>query len=211
MIDDLFVRWVVTALFAFAAAECVYTVVTGRFSPTRLVSQLLHVVMAVAMIAMAWPAGLALPTTGPMLFFLVATVWFVIIAAAQAGHRGVNLYHGAMMLAMAWMYAVMGGDLSPVPAEGSSQSTHGGPMSMPGMPGMLMPGMDANHTAGPPPFVVGLNALCAGVFGVATVWWLVRVATYRRADPDSSNRHGVGMSAQAMMAAGMAVMFGLMV
>lgn len=117
MIQDLLLRWVVTVLFALSAAESVYAMATGRRVWTHIVSHSLHFVMAVAMVVMAWPSGAALPTSGPMVFFLLATVWFVGVTLVQSGHRGINAYHAAMMLAMAWMYAVMGGGLLPTPAE----------------------------------------------------------------------------------------------
>ncbi len=213
VILDVSLRWVVTALFVISAAECLYTLLIGRRTWTQVVSQGLHVLMAVAMIVMAWPAGAALPTTGPMLVFLAATLWFILIALAQAGHRGVNVYHAAMMLAMAWMYAEMSGDLSPAPSEGLDQGASAGAhhASMPGMPGMEMPGVDPGAMQGPPPFVVGLNWICAVGFTVAAVWWSIRLAMRWRADPAVSARHLVGLAAQAMMAAGMAVMFAVLV
>ena len=87
MIDDLFLRWVVTALFVLSAAECVYAITAGRRQWAHTIGHLLHFVMAVVMAVMAWPRGAALPTTAPMVFFLLATIWFVVIALIQSGHR----------------------------------------------------------------------------------------------------------------------------
>ena len=93
MIQDLVLRWIVTTLFVVSAVESLYAIATGRRVWTHVIAQLLHVAMAVAMVAMAWPWGAALPTAGPMVFFLLATVWFVIVTLAQSGHRGINAYH----------------------------------------------------------------------------------------------------------------------
>jgi hypothetical protein len=212
VIVDVSLRWIVTVLFVVSAAECLYALLAGRRTWTQVISQALHVLMAVAMIAMAWPAGAGLPTTGPMLFFLAATLWFILIALAQAGHRGVNAYHAAMMLAMAWMYAVMSGALLPAPSEGIDQTGSAGAHhgSMPGMPGMAMPDVDPSAAQGSPPFIVGLNWLFFLGFTVAAAWWLIRLVTRRRADPDASAHQLVGIAAQAMMAAGMALMFAVM-
>src|ERR1700747_3036493 len=121
MIQDVFLRWIVTALFVLSAAECVFAIATGRLTWTQIVSRLLHLIMSVAMVAMAWPRGAALPTTGPMVFFLLAAVWFVAVGLTGVGHLILNGYHALMMLAMAWMYAVMNGNLLP----GQRGAAHG--------------------------------------------------------------------------------------
>ena len=115
MVHDLTLRWVVTVLFGLSAAECAFAIATGHRTWTLTVGRLLHVVMAVSMGVMAWPKGAELPTTEPMIFFLLATAWFAVIALTPpgAGHRLVNGYHALMMLAMSWMYAVMNGHVLP--------------------------------------------------------------------------------------------------
>ena len=211
MILDVTLRWIVTGLFVISAGECTYALLTGRRTPANVLSQGLHVAMALAMAVMAWPAGAALPTTGPTLFFVAATLWFVVLVFAHAGHRAVNAYHAAMMLAMVWMYAVMSGDLLPAEAQGLDGAGSAGAhhASMPGMPGMEMPASDAG-AAGSPPFITGLNWIFAVGFTVATVGWLIRLVMRRRADPHASAPQLVGIGAQAMMAAGMAIMFAVM-
>lgn len=204
MIEDLFLRWIVTALFVVSAAVCVYAIAVDRRSRTRAVGLSLHVVMAIAMTIMAWPSGAALPTTGPMIFFLVATVWFVVVAFAQSGHRAMNAYHASMMLAMAWMYAVMSGGLLPVPSEGSG---HGGGHGGHGGHHAAMSGMS---NPADPPFITGLNWICTVGFAVAAVWWLYRYFVERKGEPTELSQRLLGIAAQVMMAAGMAVMFGVM-
>src|SRR5271156_1226636 len=103
--------------------------------------------MSVAMALMAWPWGAELPTTGPMVFFLLAALWFAVVAltGAGAGHRVINGYHCLMMLAMAWMYALMNGQLVPRRSSGD----HGGSAPGMNMPGMEMPGMDMSGSGAP--------------------------------------------------------------
>lgn len=205
MIEDLLLRWVVTALFVISAAECAWALVLARRSWTQFVSHGLHLVMAVAMAVMAWPWGAALPTIEPMVFFLLATGWFAVRTLAMAGHRVANAYHAAMMLAMAWMYAVMSGTLVPRPADGVGPAAgHGGHHG-----GHAMPGADAS-AASAPPFIDALNWLCALGFAVATLCWLYLYFARRRAQPTSPASSFFGTACQAMMAAGMSIMFAVM-
>ncbi len=210
MIHDLTLRWVVTILFGLSAAECLATLFTGDRRWVGTVSNVLHVVMAVAMAVMAWPWGAELPTTAPMVFFLLAAVWFVVltVSSAGAGHRLANGYHGLMMLAMAWMYAVMNGNILP----GRSEDLH----TMPGghMHGMDMPGMDMSgageSASGSPAWITAINWLLAVGFAVATVCWLYRFFTIRRSGAAELLQGRFGVLCMSMMAAGMAIMFGVM-
>ncbi len=113
MIADLALRWVVTVLFALSAVECTYALLGSRGRPGAAVGQLLHLAMAIAMMVMAWPRGAELPTLGPMYFFLAAAVWFLagLLRSGTTQGRVVDGYHAAMMLAMAWMYAAMNGNV----------------------------------------------------------------------------------------------------
>jgi hypothetical protein len=178
--------------------------------------------MAIAMAVMAWPRGAELPTRAPMIFFLVAAVWFAVITVRSAGHRAANAYHALMMLAMSWMYAAMGGLKL---TAGESDSMAGMPgMDMPGMPGM--PGMPDMQTSSGHAGHAGhsgagghggsdsldwvgmLNWVCTIGFGVATAFWLYRLIT-ARLQPSESDQI-LGILCQLAMAAGMAIMFGVM-
>ena len=182
MIHDLALRWLVTLLFAFSAGVCLSAIVANRHSPASLVSHCLHAVMAIAMAVMAWPRGAELPSGAPMIFFAAAAVWFAVVTVRTAGHRAANVYHTLMMLAMAWMYAAMGG----LPL-GASESV----AEMAGMPGMSGPdgaapssghaghGGHGSHTAAghtghagadPAAWVGVLNWICAVGFAAAAAF-----------------------------------------
>jgi len=220
VIQDLALRWVVTLLFGLSAAGLVFVIASGHLWWTSMVGHVLHVVMAVAMAVMAWPEGAKLPTTGPMVFFLFAAAWFAVIALtrAEVGHRVSNSYHSLMMLAMAWMYAVMNGQLLP----GQSSLHHPSPMPEMNMPGMEMPGMEMSGKGrsdmhgstvdnGYPAWITAINWVITIGFALATVFWIYRYfAGRQRRDSAECEDHRLGVVCQAMMAAGMAIMFGLM-
>ncbi|KAA0080801.1 DUF5134 domain-containing protein [Mycolicibacterium sp. P9-64] len=207
MIHDLFLRWIVTGLFVLSAAECVFALATGHRAWTHAVGHVLHLVMAVAMAVMAWPKGAALPTIAPMVFFLLATGWFVIAAFAGVAHRLINGYHALMMFAMAWMYAVMNGSLLP----GQQVAHHDAGPASPVMAGMDMSGSDVD-AAGMvyPAWIAAIDWFWTIGFALATLWWINRYFVDRQAAPTLPSHRHFGVACQAMMAAGMAIMFGVM-
>jgi len=208
VITDLTLRWVVTVLFILSAVECAYAVVVGRRTAMFAIGQVLHLTMAVAMAVMAWPRGAELPTVAPMIFFLLAWMWFVAAAVIDPRHWAGNLYHAAMMFSMAWMYGVMNGQILPGHARSGGSSGHHHGADMPGMDMPDMP-MDTAGESGPLPYIAAINWLWAVGFAIAAVWWLYRYCAVarRRAAPRYAR---LGPLGQAMMAAGMAVMFGVM-
>jgi uncharacterized protein DUF5134 len=115
LMGDIALRWVVTLLYGASTATYVYILVAQRGRWTNPVNHLLHLVMSVAMISMAWGVGMSLPTFAPMIFFLLAGLWFGRTAgrtSTPAGDRLTNGYYAVMMAAMAWMFAVMSGGLA---------------------------------------------------------------------------------------------------
>ena len=217
MVADLTLRWIVTVLFVAGAAASVYAVVVGRRTPRIVVGQGLHVVMSVAMVVMAWPQGAGLPTAAPMVFFLLATAWFVAAAVMDPDHWASSVYHAVMMLAMAWMYAVMNGRILPGQADGDSSGGHHhhGPVAT-DMPAMdhgsvgTMPAMD-HGSVGTPPYIEVVNWFAAVGFGLAAVWWLYRYIVRRRSLPMAPADSCLGELGQALMAAGMSIMFVVMI
>src|SRR5258705_9589734 len=112
MINDLLLRWVVTALSALSGVESALAIVTDRRAWTLVVRDGLRLVMAIAMAVMAWPVGTRLAETGPAVFFLLAAVWFAtaaVVTGRTIAQRSVWGYHAVTMVAMAWMLAVMNG------------------------------------------------------------------------------------------------------
>ena len=121
------------------------------------------------------------------------------------------------------MYAAMGG--IPLQKAGSSEDAAMTGMDMPDMPGM--PGMNAGsghaghagHSGGqaaghsgaePATWIATLNWLCTIGFTVAAVFWLYRFITARLKPSEDGSHQSVGILCQLAMAAGMAIMFGVM-
>lgn len=243
MIDSVALRWVVTILFALAAAQCVYLLVARRMPWTSRVGHVLHLVMSVAMLVMAWPFSMSWPTLGPMVFFIVAAVWFLATllrpGAADAADdcgcvpptatvfgRVAAVYHAAMMAAMAWMYAVMNGDVLPGAGSVSSGALAAGPVGssplilahdhgdMGDMGGMDMPGMGGGHMShsSGPAYVAPVNWILAVGFALAAAYWLYLYFDRRR-QPGASDDvlSFAGDLCQVFMALGMSLMFFVMV
>lgn len=167
MIDGLFLRWIVTIMFAVAVALSVWSLTRRRLSWQAIVGHVLHIAMSVGMLVMAWPFGASWPTVAPMIFFIVAAVWFLVSlvlpgsgsrpdgcacgAVCTCGDhcgcvpstssvfgRSVAVYHAAMMGAMAWMYAVMNGAVLPGGTTTADTPTHTAGHHAGSMPGMDM-------------------------------------------------------------------------
>lgn len=218
MIEDLALRWTVTILFVITAVECTIAAYGVRQNAMSVVGNSIHVLMSLAMAVMAWPQGAELPRTPPMVFFLLAAVWFAAMMFVGAGRRVGNLYHVAMMLAMAWMYAWMNGDLyddsDPAPHDIARHGSH-----IPGLDhqGMNLPqseeSMDflsglSSTSPDDPVWIESVNWLCAIGFAIATAYWFYRYLTHR-ADSTVDVVSRLGLLCQAMMAGGIATMFGL--
>lgn len=210
MIADLGLRWVVTILFVLSAAECVVAIIGVRRSWTAVVGNCLHLIMAVAMAVMAWPRGAELPTVAPMVFFLLAACWFVWAVVAMARHRAVNGYHVAMMLAMAWMYAAMNGAVLPGRSGAHDHSdTADMTMGADHVDHMQMAGMGSPSST-PAHWITGVNWFWTVGFAVAALVWTYWYFVVRQSRPGEGAHRHFGIACQAMMAAGMAVMFGTM-
>jgi Domain of unknown function (DUF5134) len=198
MIHDIVLRWVVIGLFALTAVEFGVAVVTKPRPWTSAVNHALHFVMAVAMVVMAWPWSTGLPTTGPAVFFLLAALTFgamAIFAIHTTSRRELYAYHGLMMLATAWMYAIM--NSQPMPVRSSTRPD----MSMPGMDMAAMEMPVSNES---PTWFSAVGWIGAVGFALAAVFWTYRYFNERQHE---TLRRSLGDLGQAMMAAGMAIFF----
>jgi hypothetical protein len=213
VIDDLALRWIVTALFAAGIAGYAYIIAAQPIRWTCTVNHLLHLTMSAAMIVMAWPAGMSLPTAAPMAFFFLAAVWFVLApgrVSSGIADRLINSYHAVKMTAMAWMYAVMSGRLP-------GQTYHPTDHTVAASSGMHMAGMDmSGHetpwSAAEPAWITTVNAFASVGFSVAALYWLYRYFDERRSEPVARGARLARLAplCQAFMAAGAAIMFGAM-
>jgi Ca2+/Na+ antiporter len=213
LISGLVLRWIVTVLFGVSIAGYVYVLVAQHGRWVCTVNHLLHLVMSVAMIAMVWPIGMGVPTVGSMVFFLLAAVWFLVVVyrvSSDISDRVTNGYNAVMMTAMAWMYAVMRGNLP------GQTDQHLADQTVSGSPGMEMGGMDMSApelswTPPEPGWITTVNWIAAVGFAVAAVYWLYRYFYFadRATDPASHTAKpaNLGLLSQAFIAAGIAVMF----
>lgn len=202
MIEDLPLRWAVTALFLLSGIG--FALVLDRRSWTSAISHVLHLTMVIAMAVMAWPQGRRLPATPAEVFFLAAAVWFVmtaVLAARVIASRLARGYHAVKMLAMAWMYAVMGGHLTP-------GSAHAAPdMSMPGME--MAEAQESTSEAAHNWIGTG-NWAWVVVFSVAALVWGYRFLKLPRRRGRRCWRKRLGSAVQVMTAVGMAIMFAVL-
>lgn len=143
MIAATGLRWILTALFLLPALFALRaTAAPDRASADR-VGHVLHAVMAAAMAAMVWPWGTDLPAGPQILVFSLGALWFAAAPrfrsprpASPREGLAAAVPHVVMMLAMAWMAAVMDGHAT----------ASGGPGGGHDMPGMDMSGGGAAVT-----------------------------------------------------------------
>lgn len=173
---------VVTCLFAGAAMFSIARLAKSH-SPITQANYGLHLVMSLAMIAMAWPGTTNLLTPVQLLVFAVATLWFVarFVVLIRRGNRrrpALDLYHAVMMATMTLMVMSMrnlGSDMSAM--------SHGG------WPGAALAAM-------------------GGFFAVAVVMWVALLIQRLWGNPPSRLRTRLSGEAiyELAMAAGMAIM-----
>ena len=105
-----------------------------------------------------------------------------------------------MMLATAWMYAIMNGHLLPV--QSSTQHRTQPDMSMPGMD---MPAVNMPASNESPIWFDAVGWIGAVGFAVAAVFWTYRYVIERQ--HEAARCRSLGNLGQAMMAAGMTILF----
>lgn len=179
MIGGTPLRCAVTFLLAVSVAMYAYLAVVQHDRWTCRVGHLLHLVMSVAMVAMVWRVGLGLPAIAPMLFFLLAAVWFVCVAVwtpAASRQRLKTCYYAAMMAAMAWMYAAMSGGV-----PGSVSHVHSRPDSaVMDMPGMKPPSHDMSSAMTGFSWIAAANWIGMLGFAAVALYWSFRFVGERR-------------------------------
>ncbi|MFG2797869.1 DUF5134 domain-containing protein [Streptomyces pseudovenezuelae] len=214
-------RWVLSLMFAVPVVYGAWKVVSPGAGVEARVDHVLHAVMGVLMIAMAWPWGMDVPVLPQVVLFAAGALWFL-AAAPFRGHgtsRGqavsAALPHVVMMGAMAWMVSAM--------APSGSTASDAGPGGMHDMAGMDMSGgsgLASMSLTGAGPVAVAL--LLSIVLGGLGLFWLTQ-ALDRARSQDGEGRPVQGdcsaaadpagalaPTCHAAMALGMAAMFFLL-
>lgn len=212
VMGDLALRWVVTVLFGLSIATYVYILVAQHRRWTSTVNHMLHLTMSAAMILMAWRVGMNL-TVGPMIFFLLAGVWFVRVAgrvSSATRDRLTNCYYAVMMAAMAWMYALMNGSLPGYTGHSPDHARSGSPVM--DMSGMELSAQEIFRTLPGPGWITTVNWIATLGFVVVAVYWPCRYFAERRTNPmpHAAQLAHLEPLCQAFIAAGTALMFGVM-
>lgn len=190
--------WIFTVVFVLAG---VYSLVrlaelhSGSDRSGSRIVELSHLLMSVAMIAMAWtwtggpstPSGIV-----QIVVFGLFTVWFLARLAMPAvgDHRTHDGYHLAMNAAMVWMVAAMPQIMGM--STGGAPSSDGGLAGMPGMGGM--PGMDSGTmTPATPAWATVVSWVFIVLLVASAVLWAVHIArpdTVDDAIPAADERAG---------------------
>ncbi|OPX13081.1 DUF5134 domain-containing protein [Mycobacterium sp. AT1] len=183
-------RWALTGVFVACAGLYLARVLAagGRLAQ---VAWSLHVLMAVAMLAMAWPWGVYVSPLAYVLLFTAGALYFAYLAlfAADIGH---TVYHGVMMASMVVMALVMSSTSLPAaPAVGAMRA---------------MPGMDMAGGSGPgaPPstpiwVIVTCGVAVAFFLGAALRSFFVVIRGPQRPLADLLMAAGMGVSFAALI------------
>jgi hypothetical protein len=196
---------VATIVFSALGVWFAGRVVTGRDVPDR-VSNLLHLLMSGAMVAMPW--SFALPALPQVVVFSAGAFWYAGVAlfrpATDArlglGHgahgRAAGLwYHAGMMLAMVWMAVSM------IPATATAAAHTDG---VEGMPGMTHGALGAAMT-GDVPWALAVSIALGAGFAGAAVW--LATLLIREAAGRAHRLEIADLTASTVMAAGMSYVF----
>ncbi|HTK63045.1 MAG TPA: DUF5134 domain-containing protein [Pseudonocardia sp.] len=197
------VLFLVTGVYAVVRLAAL---ASGVHASVDRAAELSHVVMSVAMIAMAWgwsggpssPSGVL-----QVVFFGLVGLYFLI--GAVRGHRALPAsgYHLVMALAMVWMVATMPLLMG---AAGSSGA------AMEGMPWMTSGGSGATGPADPGahPWVLPVSLVLVVLLLAAGVFWAARAARAARGPVGSLLSPRADAACHAFMSAGMAWMLAAM-
>jgi hypothetical protein len=142
-------RWILTVAFAAAGVFHLVRCVRPQAAGVRT-SEILHLVMCVAMIAMVWPRGASVPAVVWIAVFTVSTGWFVTRAANASGRRMVPAFFATAAATMVWMGASM-------PAQAAPHHDMA----------MARPSGSAGYAA-------WISAGLGGYLVLAAGWWVIR-------------------------------------
>lgn len=132
MLTEPLGQWSFTVVFGLLSLFAAWRAVADRRRVLPLVGHVLHLVMAIAMAAMAWPWWSVVPVAPQVVLFAAAALWFTGVGVAQVtgrlpqqavgGHAPWHQFtHAAMMGAMVWMLVVM----AAAPTTSGGGHTHG--------------------------------------------------------------------------------------
>ncbi|WGD36958.1 DUF5134 domain-containing protein [Lysinibacter sp. HNR] len=205
MITHPVLQWAFTLVFLTIALYFTYRAVIDRTRPVQAVGHALHTVMSVVMVAMAWPWWISTPLISQLVFFVLATIWFLMLlvlqvftrvtaGAALGGGPWHQLLHTLMMFAMVWMIVVMlPDDRDAAPGTGQGQPTSGY-------------GGHSGHGSALPEWAVLSGVAVTTALLVAGTILIVEVIACARQSRRAWNAHTVDHTAGAVMSLGMAAM-----
>jgi hypothetical protein len=123
-------RWLLTVALAGATVFHLGRAVRPRLRHEHRIAESLHAAMGLAMVAMLWPFGRAVPVSAWLVVFAGSAGWFAAQASRAGKGRIVPIYFASAAAAMVWMSGTM-------PAAGPSAmpgtSAMAADMAMPGM------------------------------------------------------------------------------
>lgn len=187
MVTALAARWLLTAIFAVAGLGSLPVLRRAGTAPKGdRVSDVFHVLMGAALVAMTWRSEPALALWLQTALFGCAVIWFGLASvSATARARPTSLpgaHHALMAGAMIWMITAIPADMRMAPA-GTARAA---------MPAMSHPSM--------PAAVLAVSVLLAAYFALAAIPWFIRAI--------GPGRHvnGTAAAGHAAMSAGMAAM-----
>jgi hypothetical protein len=191
LITILGLRWGLTVLFVVCAGLYTRQMFGERkWQPT--LGWLLHVLMAIAMVAMAWPVGMRIPSLLYVLVFTAAALYFVYLGLFGP-HVNHAFYHAVMMGAMVVMALLMQSAAMPGMTVTPTSA----------MAGHNMPMVHATATntgsSGSPVWGSTLCGLAAaGFVGVALWSFVVLIRTPHRPCADTLMSLGMGVAFAGM-------------
>jgi len=184
LITSVVLHWALTVLFVVCVGLYARQAIGDHGWQPRL-GWSLHVLMAIAMIAMAWPARMSIPTLVYVLVFTAGALYFVYLGlfGPRIDH---SFYHAVMMGAMVAMAVVMQSSAMPGMTAASSSALAGHSMPMANAASAV--GSPAGSSAWEP-VLCGLAA--AGFMGVAVWSFLAALRGPRR--PHATMLMSLGM------------------